>query len=218
MEPIRGMLKQITAYFASNTGAYLLALREHVVISLLSLSAAFLIGISLGILCAKYKSSQKWVVGVFQVLRIVPSLAVLVLLIPIMGTGVRPAVTALVLLAIPPVLMNTVAGLEGVPAFMIETAEGMGMTEFQIWRKVRLPLAMPLILTGGKIALIEIIASAAIAAKIGAGGLGGIILTGLGLNRTDLLLIGGITVALLSIAAGSLMDLLDRILLRYKYV
>jgi osmoprotectant transport system permease protein len=100
---------------------------------------------------------------------------------------------------------------------MLETAEGMGMTQPQIWGKVRIPLALPLILAGIKIAMIEIIASATIAAKIGAGGLGGIIFTGLGLNRVDLLLIGGVTVAALSLLAGLLMDLLDRVLLKYKY-
>jgi len=211
------MIGKIAIYFASRPDEYLLALREHIVLSLLSLCAAIIIGVPLGILCVRYKNQQKWVVGFFQVLRIVPSLAVLVMLIPVMGVGERPAITALVLLAVPPVLMNTVAGLEEVPFFMLETAEGMGMTGRQIWGKVRIPLAMPLILAGIKIAMIEIIASAAIAAKIGAGGLGGIILTGLGLNRIDLLLVGGITVAALSLLAGVLMDLLDRVLLKYKY-
>ena len=211
------MIGKIAIYFASRPDEYLLALREHIVLSLLSLCAAIIIGVPLGILCVRYKNQQKWVVGFFQVLRIVPSLAVLVMLIPVMGVGERPAITALVLLAVPPVLMNTVAGLEEVPFFMLETAEGMGMTGRQIWGKVRIPLAMPLILAGIKIAMIEIIASAAIAAKIGAGGLGGIILTGLGLNRIDLLLVGGVTVAALSLLAGVLMDLLDRVLLKYKY-
>jgi len=211
------MTEKIALYLTTRSNEYLLALREHMVLSLLALCAAIIIGVPLGILCVKYKSQQKWVISFFQVLRIVPSLAVLVLLIPIMGTGERPAITALVLLAVPPILMNTVAGLEEVPFFMLETAEGMGMTQPQIWRRVRLPLAMPLVLAGVKIAMIEIIASATIAAKIGAGGLGGIILTGLGLNRTDLLLVGGVTVAVLSISASLLMDLLDRVLLKYKY-
>ena len=128
-----------------------------------------------------------------------------------MGTGVRPAMTALVLLAVPPILMNTAAGFSEVPAFMLETAEGLGMTERQMFWKVKVPLAMPMILTGMRTAAIEIIASATIAAKIGAGGLGGIILTGLGLNRTDLLLIGGISVALLSLAAGMVFRLLMKL-------
>ena len=142
-------------------------------------------------------------------LRIIPSVAILILLIPVMGTGVRPAMTALVLLAVPPILMNTAAGFSEVPAFMLETAEGLGMTERQMFWKVKVPLAMPMILTGMRTAAIEIIASATIAAKIGAGGLGGIILTGL--NRTDLLLIGGISVALLSLEAGMVFRLLMKL-------
>ena len=212
------IIEKISLYLANSRSAYLLAIRRHVTLSLKSLFLAILIGVPLGIICVKFRKGQKWVVGVFQVLRIVPSLAVLFMLIPIMGVGERPAITALVLLAMPPILMNTVAALEEVPFFMLETAEGMGMTEQQIWRRVRLPLAMPLILAGVKIALIEIIASATLAANIGAGGLGGIILTGLGLNRADLLLVGGVTVALIAITSSGIMDLLDRILLKYKYV
>ena len=212
------MAEKISTYFANNMSPYLLAIREHIMLSFTSLLIAMLLGVTLGIICVRYSSGQKWIVGFFQVLRIVPSLAVLVMLIPILGIGVRPAVVALVLLAMPPMLMNTVAGFEEVPSFMLETAEGMGMADAQIWRKVRFPLALPLILAGIKIAMIEIIASATLAASIGAGGIGRIIFTGIGLNRTDLLLIGGVTVGLLSITAGVLMDLLDRILLRYKYV
>ncbi len=213
-----GILEGIRNYFAGDLPGYLTALGQHIGISLLSLVLAAAIGVPLGILCARYKKQQRWVVGLFQVLRIVPSLAVLVLLIPVMGTGTRPAVTALVLLAIPPILMNTVAGIEAVPFFMEETAAGLGMTARQQWLQVKLPLAMPMILAGAKTAMVEIIASATLAAKIGAGGLGGIIFTGLGLNRVDLLLVGGVSVALLSITAGLLMSLLDRILVRYQYM
>ncbi len=201
----------IQSYFASNGAEYFVCVREHFMISVLALAAASMIGIPLGYVCVCRKQWERWISGVFQVLRIVPSVAILVLLIPVMGTGVRPAMTALVLLAVPPILMNTAAGFSEVPGFVLETAEGLGMTVRQIFWKVKVPLAMPMILTGMRTAAIEIIASATIAAKIGAGGLGGIILTGLGLNRTDLLLIGGISVAILSLAAGFLFRLLLKI-------
>lgn len=210
--------KQIFDYFANNRAAYMTSVQEHIIISLLALIAAILIGIPFGYASVKYKKYEKWIMSTFQILRIVPSLAVLILLIPIMGTGIRPAMTALILLAVPPILMNTVAGFEEVPDFMLETASGMGMTHRQVLWKVKIPLAMPLILTGIKTAMIEIVASATLASKIGAGGLGDIIFTGLGLNRTDLLLIGGISVAVLSIAAGLILDLVDRVLLKYKYI
>jgi len=209
---------KIIDYFTSNMDSYLVALKEHILISLLALAVAIVIGIPCGYICVKYKKYEKLVVSIFQVLRIVPSLAILILLIPIMGTGIKPALVALVLLAVPPILMNTVSGLEEVPEFMIETASATGMTERQVLLKIKFPLAMSMILTGIKTAMIEIIASATLAAKIGAGGLGGIIFTGLGLNRIDLLLVGGISVAVLSIVVGFLLDLIDRLLLKYKYI
>lgn len=211
-------MEQIIDYIQNNAGSYLLAMQEHIGISVLSLSIAMLIGVPAGFLCVRLGRSQKWIMALFQVLRIIPSLAILLLLIPVMGTGARPAVVALVLLAIPPILMNTVTGLNEVSAFMLETASGCGMTKRQIWMKVRIPLAMPMILTGIKTSFIEIIASATLAAKIGAGGLGEIIFTGLGLNRFDLLFIGGITVAILSVFAGLLLELADRIAIPYKHL
>ncbi len=209
---------QIADYFNNNFDTFIFSVKEHIEISLLALIIAIIISIPSGFICMKYKRIERHLISIFQVLRIIPSLAILLLLIPIMGTGVKSAIVALVILAIPSILMNTVAGLKEVPEFMRETAFGLGMTERQVFWKINWPLAMPLIITGIKIALIEIIASATLAAKIGAGGLGSIIFTGLGLNRIDLLLIGGISVGLISILAGLLLDLIDRWVLKYKYV
>lgn len=209
---------QIIDYFTRNMDSYLISVKEHIGISLCALIVAIVIGVPCGYACVKYKKFERLIISIFQILRIIPSLAILILLMPIMGTGVKPAMTALVLLAVPPILMNTVAGLNGVPAFMIETALGVGMKDGQVLFKVKFPLALPLILTGIKTAMIEIIASATLAAKIGAGGLGSIIFTGLGLDRIDLILVGGISVAVLSIVAGLLLDMLDRLLLKYKYI
>ena len=112
--------------------------------------------------------------------------------------------------------MNTVAGLETVPPFILETADGLGMTGAQVWQKVRFPLAMPMILTGIKTAAVEIVASATLASKIGAGGLGDIIFAGIGLFKTELLLIGGVSVALLSLATGLLFNLLEKKIMKHR--
>lgn len=141
--------------------------------------------------------------SIFGALRIIPSLAILLLMLPVMGTGFWPAVTALVLLAVPSILINTIVGLDEVPAFMLETAKGMGMKPYQVWFHVRFPLALPSILSGIKTSAVEVIASATLAAKIGAGGFGEIIFTGIGLFQTDLLLIGGVSVAALSLSVVS---------------
>ncbi|MXO81393.1 ABC transporter permease subunit, partial [Paenibacillus sp. OT2-17] len=185
---------------------------------LLALLCSASVGIVLGYVTCKYKRTEKWIVSLFQVLRIMPSLAVLLLLIPIMGTGTKPALIALVLLGIPPILMNMIAGLESVPSFLLEAAHGVGMSEQQVMWRVKFPLAAPIILTGIKIAAIEVIASATLAAKIGAGGLGEIIFTGLGLNRVDLLLIGGFSVGILAITVGVMLDMSERILFKYRFL
>ena len=189
----------------------------HIYISLYALVIAVIIALPLGILSVLKRKTRPIVTNLFGILRIIPSLAILLLLIPILGTGVKSAVIALVLLAIPPILLNTVAGIESVPEFMIETALSCGMTQLQIWHKVLIPLALPLILAGIKISAIEIIASATLAAKIGAGGLGEIIFTGLGLNRMDFLIAGGVSVAVLSSVVGIIFERLDRRILKYKF-
>ena len=213
-EQVWDIWNNIILYFENNMENYLTMVQQHLNISLRVLALSILIGVSMGILCVIFNKQQKWIIGLFQILRIVPSLAVLVLSIRFLGIGMGPVVTALVFLAIPPILMNTIAGLEEVPFFMLETAKGMGMTPFQVWVKVRLPLALPLMLAGVKTATTEIVASATIAALIGAGGLGQIIFQGLSVRRTELLLIGGISVAVMSLTAVFLLDLLDRFLQR----
>ena len=212
------MTALIQNYFQENSGRFWGMLAAHIRISLIALVIAVLIGVPAGFLCVRWKKAQKYITGLFSVLRVIPSLAILLLMVPIMGTGTAPAVVALVLLAVPPILMNTVAGLEGVPPFMLETAEGVGMDPTQVWTKVRFPLAMPMILTGIKTAAVEIVASATLASKIGAGGLGDIIFAGIGLFKTELLLIGGVSVALLSLLTGLLFAIVEKSTMKHRTV
>lgn len=212
------MTALILNYFRENSGRFWGMLAAHVQVSILSLGIAVLIGVPAGFLCVRWKKAQKYITGLFSVLRVIPSLAILLLMVPIMGTGTAPAVVALVLLAVPPILTNTVAGLEGVPPFMLETAEGVGMNPTQVWTKVRFPLAMPMILTGIKTAAVEIVASATLASKIGAGGLGDIIFAGIGLFKTELLLIGGMYVALLSLLTGLIFAIIEKSTMKHRTV
>ncbi len=212
------MYQQIAEYFQANSVRFLTMLSAHLRISLCALLLAILIGVPAGFLCVQYRRLQRPATTLFGILRIIPSLAILLLMLPVLGTGAAPATVALVLLAVPPILENTIAGLDGVPPFLMETAEGLGMEPRQAFAKVRLPLALPLALTGMKTAAVEIIASATLAARIGAGGLGDLIFTGIGLFRTDLLLIGGGSVALLSLSTGFFFSLLETILLKYKRI
>ena len=211
------MLQECLDYIQRNGSEIVVQILDHMKISLAALLIATLIGVAGGYAASVSGRGEKWIMNLFQILRVIPSLAVLVLLIPVMGVGMKPAVTALAILAIPPVLTNSCVGFLEVPPFMLESARGTGMTEQELLVHVRVPLALPMILAGIRSALVEVIASAALAAKIGAGGLGEIIFTGLGLNRPDLLLIGGILVGALSLTSLGIFGMICRILMPYKY-
>lgn len=197
-------------YFQNNWQQYLTYLGQHIYISLLAIAVASCIGIPLGILCEKNPKTRKILVGFFSTLRIIPSLAILVILIPFMGIGVKPALVALSVLAVPPVLIQTTLGFAEVPEFITEAATAMGMDEKMIFRKVSLPMALPHIIGGIKIASAEIIASAALAAYIGSGGLGVIIYNGIALMKKEYLIIGGGSVALLTILCTFVIGKIER--------
>jgi osmoprotectant transport system permease protein len=212
------VLHDIITYLSGNTAEYLQAVLQHIGITAASVAAACAIAIPAGIVCSHVPRLRSVVTGVFSTLRIIPSLAVLFLCISLIGTGTAPAVVALVLLAIPPVLINTTLGFAQVPAAVLETATGLGMNPARIFFTVKTPLAAPLIITGLKTATVEVIASATLAAYIGAGGLGTIIFTGLGLLRSDLLVVGGLSVALLSLTTAQLITLAERHLLKWQRI
>ncbi|MDR1496500.1 MAG: ABC transporter permease [Clostridiales Family XIII bacterium] len=210
------LLEKIITYFQTRSDVYAEAFARHIMISAICVGIACVVGIPLGIACAKNRRARVFITGLFSTLRIIPSLAVLFICMPIFGIGLAPALVALSFLAIPPVLINTTQAFASIPAPIIETAEAMGMTKGMTLTRVKFPLAMPLILTGVKTATIEVIASATLAAYIGAGGFGNLIFTGLGLLRPDLLIIGGASVAALSIVADTLLSKLERRIVRYR--
>lgn len=193
-------------YFQNNSSQYLNDLLTHLAISFKALFWASLIGLPLGYISYRIRPLAEFFQMSAQLLRIIPSLAVLFLLIPLVGVGEFPALIALTFLAVPSILINTTLGFQEVPLVMKEVASGLGMNPTQLFYKIEIPLAMPYILNGLKLALVEILASATLATYIGAGGLGTLIFTGLGLYRVDLLFIGGATVALLSLGSIALFD------------
>lgn len=210
------MLSEIVAYFQKSGAEYLSLLWGHIYISLISVAAAMAIAVPLGILVYRSKIASVIAERGFGLLRIVPSLAVLIILIPMMGTGVLPSVTALIILAVPPILINTIGAFRNLPAAMIEAADGMGMSPTHSFFKVKLPLAFPLMFAGIRTAAIEVIASATLASYIGAGGLGDLIFTGLSLLRYSLLIIGGGSVAILSLTTGLILDSVYKRITRYQ--
>jgi len=205
-------------YVIANSDRFLEAVKVHLSISFYALLIAFVVCVPLGILCAKKEWLTGPIMGLFNSLRVIPSLAVLVIILPIMGTGFAPALVALTLLACPPILINTYMGFRGIEPAIIEAASGLGMGERMIMRKIELPLAAPLLLSGLKTAAVEVIASATLAAFIGGGGLGTFIINGLGMYKFSLLLVGALPVALLAILSEIGFAGIERAVTKYQRV
>jgi osmoprotectant transport system permease protein len=202
-------MQDVLAYFSQNGTEFVQMVATHLWLSAVALALATVIAVPLGILGARFRRLDSVSEGVWGTLRIIPSLALLLVLIPVLGTGTLPAVVSLTVLAIPPILINTTTAFKTLPADVLEAAEGMGMPPARELLTVKLPLALPVAFAGFRTATSEVIASATLAAYIGAGGLGDLIFTGLGLMRTDLLWIGGLFVAALSLAVGALLSLAE---------
>jgi osmoprotectant transport system permease protein len=176
--------------------------REHIFLVFLSTGLAILIGVPLGILLTRIKSLQTPVLGFANIMQTVPSLALFGLLIPIPfigGIGARTAIIALALYALLPVIRNSVTGILGIDPKIREAATAMGMTDWQVLRMVELPLAMPVMLTGIRVAVVICVGVATVAAAVGAGGLGTYIFRGLRQNDNNLLLAGAVASALLAL-------------------
>jgi osmoprotectant transport system permease protein len=180
--------------------------RDHVALCAAALVIALVAGIAAGSFVARAGRGREAALAAINLGRVVPSLAVLALMIPLIGVGFAPALVALVLLAIPPIAINTDLGLRGVPADAVDAATGMGMTAAQIRRRVVWPQALPVVFSGVRIATVEVIASATLAAFIGGGGLGELIVNGLATNDVPMLLEGAVAVGLLALAAQALLS------------
>jgi osmoprotectant transport system permease protein len=198
-------------YFLENQAHFWDATGRHLVFSLTSLGISVLVCVPLGIWIARRVKVAQYTINFFGALRLVPSLAILFLTLPYLGTGFRPALFALMALAFPPVLINTYVGVRNVDSAVVEAANGMGMAPSQILRRVEIPLALPAMIAGIRTAAVEVISSATLAAFIGGGGLGDFITRGFALNEPRIMLVGAVPVALLALASEAVLGGLQRL-------
>jgi osmoprotectant transport system permease protein len=189
---------------------FLVHVRDHLALAGSALFLAVLLAVPLGAALGRSPLLRGLGVGAVGVGRVVPSLAVLALMLPLLGVGFLPALVALVLLAMPPITINTDLALRGVPEPLLDAARGLGMSPRQLRRTVQWPLALPVVFTGIRTAAVEVIASATLAAFIGGGGLGEYIVNGLAEADTGQLLEGAASVAALALAAEGLLGLAER--------
>jgi osmoprotectant transport system permease protein len=175
-----------------------------------SLAAAIAIAVPLGVLAWRLPRSGRIVLAAAGAIQTVPSLALLVFMIPLLGIGAGPAIVALFLYSLLPILRGTHAGLTGIPPELRESGEALGLPPWAVLTRIELPLATPSLLAGIQTAAVIDVGTATLGALIGAGGYGQPILTGIRLADTGLILEGAIPAALLALAVQGGFDLLGR--------
>ncbi|MFV0559988.1 MAG: ABC transporter permease/substrate-binding protein [Enterococcus sp.] len=202
-------MKEFFQTLAERKDDLLVATYQHLSLSLLALVLAIFIAVPLAIWLVNHKKAAEIMLQITSVLQTIPSLALLGLLIPIVGIGTPPALIALVIYALLPIFQNTYIGLSSIDPSVEEAALAFGMSRMRRLRKVELPIALPVIISGIRTALVLIIGTATLAALIGAGGLGTFILLGIDRNNPSLVLIGAISSALLAILFSTLIRVLQ---------
>ena len=207
-------MSKLLATFQERFGDWLTALGQHLQLSLLTLLLAIFLAVPLAIYLSTRKRASNWILQLAGIFQTIPSMALLGLFIPIMGIGTLPALTALVIYAIFPILQNTITGLQGIDPSLEEAGVAFGMTKWERLKKFEIPLAMPVIMSGIRTATVMIIGTATLAALIGAGGLGSFILLGIDRNNASLILIGALSSAFLAIAFNLLLKWMEKAKLR----
>ena len=205
------MLTEIIDLAQNRWDFFLELLIEHVQISLLSIAIAMVIGLAIGILISEYQKSSKVVIGIVNFIYTIPSISLLGFLIPLSGVGDTTAVIALSVYALLPMVRNTHTGLTNVSPLLVEAATGMGSTRVQTLVKVKLPQAMPVIISGIRNMAVMTIALAGIASFIGAGGLGVAIYRGITTNNKAMTLMGSLLIAVLAIVVDFLIGRAEKL-------
>jgi osmoprotectant transport system permease protein len=209
-----GNLHPLITFAGEQSDKLIEQILTHIGLTFTSLLLAVLIGLPLGILIANRKRLAGTILGLAGVLQTIPSIALLGFMIPLLGIGAKPAIVALFLYALLPIIRNTYTGITTVDSAVKDAARGMGMSQTQLLLKVELPLAMPVILAGIRTATVINVGVATLAAYIAAGGLGEFIFGGIALNNTNMILAGAIPAALLAILFDFLLSRVQRLTLR----
>lgn len=200
------------AFFQEFGGQLLFKTWQHIYISAIALFLGVIVAIPLGVLLTRYKKIAGFTIGLASVLQTVPAMALLAMMIPLFGIGALPAIVALFIYSLLPILRNTYLGMENVDPTLRDAAKGMGMNNLQSILQVELRMAAPVIMAGVRLSATYVIAWTALASYIGAGGLGDFIFNGLNLYRPDLILGGSIPIIILALIVDFLLGRLELLL------
>jgi osmoprotectant transport system permease protein len=204
------MLLRAYTYALDHADKFVLAFQQHLLLVGVPLGIGVGVGLPLGLWSARSPLVSAVVINLFNGLRVIPSLAVLFLAIPFLGLSFGSAAIALTLLALPPILISTDIAFRTINPDIREAAMGMGMSPRGILSQVEIPLALPLVIAGIKTAAVEVIASATLAAFVGAGGLGDFIVLGFAVYDPTILLVGAVPVAGLALLAEGVLSAVQR--------
>jgi len=197
-------------YVSVNSYRIVSLLWQHIYLTFLAVAIAAVIGIPLGILISRTKRLAKPIIGFANIVQAIPSLAMLGFLIPFLGIGSRPAIVMVVLYSLLPIVKNTFTGLTNIDRDIMEAARGIGLTNGQIMRKIQLPLAMPVIMAGVRIAAVTAVGLMTIAAFIGAGGLGFLVYSGVATVDNNMILAGAIPACILALLIDYLVGIVEK--------
>ncbi len=197
------------AYIAAHSDEIIQRTMQHISLSFTAVGLACLVGIPTGFFIVNHKKAETVVMTLANIIQTIPSLALFAFSMPLFGIGTRPAVFALFLYALLPIIKNTMLGIHNVNPSTIRAARGMGMTTAQIMFQVEIPLAIPTIMGGVRIAAVTGIGIATIATLIGAGGLGTIIYQGLGMGNQPMIMSGAVFSAILALIVDFLLGRLE---------
>lgn len=197
-------------YMRDNFGEILLRTSAHLKLTILSVSIAILIGVPIGIFVSYVKKVKGTVLGFASVMQSIPSLALLGFLIPFLGIGTKPAIFMVVIYSLLPIIKNTTTGISNIDKEMVEAARGIGMTNFQILFKVKLPLALPVIMAGIRISAVTSIGLVTLAALIGADGLGYLVYSGIRTSNNMQIIAGAIPACILALVIDLFFALIEK--------
>lgn len=205
-----GVLLDFLNYFTNALSKLLGMTYEHIGMVFLGIALALVIGIPLGILCTKSKTFETIIITIANLIQVIPSLALLAMLMLIFGLGFKTVVVGLFLYSLLPIIRNTAVGLKEVEKEAIEAGHGMGMTSFQLLMKVKFPLSLPFILAGVRIAIVIAVSVATLAPFVGGEGLGREIVSGINVRDGNKIFSGAIFTAGLAILLDYLLGLLQK--------
>ncbi|MCL2818968.1 MAG: ABC transporter permease/substrate-binding protein, partial [Actinomycetia bacterium] len=206
------MLSQVWSTLSAQPDFYLKLLLQHLAISLFAITIASIIGLIIGVLIAEYKKTSSLALALINIIYTIPSISLLGLLIPLSGIGNTTAIIALTIYALLPMVRNTFTGIDTIDPRIIEAARGMGSTEMQILRKIKLPLALPVIVAGFRNMVVMTVALAGIASFIGAGGLGVAIYRGITTNNMAMTIAGSLLIAALAFLMDFIVGSINRLI------